>query len=77
MLAEHDLVALRADLPEHRLQRGDTGTIIAVQPASHTYTVEFMTLGGDTVALPTLPETQVRAVAPDEIAQARPLASAA
>lgn len=77
MLAEHDLVALHADLPQHRLQRGDTGTIVAVQPASHTYTVEFMTLGGDTVALPTLAEVQVRAVASAETAQARPLASAA
>lgn len=77
MLAEHDLVALRTDLPEHRLQMGDTGTIVAVQPASRTYTVEFMTLGGDTLALPTLSEAQVRAVASDEIAQVRRLASAA
>lgn len=40
-------------------------------------TIEFMTLGGDTLALPTLSEAQVCAVASDEIAQARRLASAA
>lgn len=77
MLAEHDLAALRADLPEHRLQTGDTDTIVAVYSASHTYTIEFMTWGGDTVALLTLPETQIRAVVLDETALARPLASAA
>ena len=76
MLIEHDLVALRVDHPEHRLRAGDTGTVVSVHPMSHAYTVEFMTLGGDTLALLTLPEGQVRAVAADEIAQARPLAAA-
>ena len=75
MLTEHDLVALEVDQPEQSLRRGDTGTIISVHPRSRAYTVEFMTLGGDTLALLTLPEAQVRAVAPDEIAQARPLAA--
>lgn len=76
MLIEHSLVALRVDHPEDRLRTGDTGTVVSVHPKSRAYTVEFMTLGGDTLALLTLPEAQVRAVAPDEIAQARPLAAA-
>lgn len=76
MLSEHDLVALRGDQPEHRLRAGDTGTVVSVHPATGAYTVEFMTLGGDTLALLTLPEAQIRAVAGDEIAQARPLAAA-
>ncbi len=76
MLQEHDLVALGVDLPEHRLCVGDTGSIISVHPKTRAYTVEFMTLGGDTLALLTLLDSQVRAVAADEIAQARPLAAA-
>lgn len=41
-----------------------------------TCAVEFMTLGGDTLALLTLPEAHIRRVADNEIAQARPLAAA-
>lgn len=77
MLAEHTLVALQTDLPAYRLQTGDTGTIVSVHPASQSYTVEFMTLGGDTLALPTLPQRQVRPVSLDEIPQARPLTAIA
>lgn len=77
MLAEHDLIALRVDQPEHRLRAGDTGTIVSVHPATQSYTVEFMTLGGETLAVLTLPKANVRPVAADEIAQARPLAAAA
>ena len=77
MLAENDLVALWADQPEHRLRTGDTGTVVSTHPATQSYTVEFMTLGGETLALLTLPESKIRLVAADEIAQARPLAVAA
>lgn len=77
MLAENDLIALRVDLPEHRLRAGDTGTVVSVHGKNDAYTVEFMTLGGDTLALATLAGAQVRAVAANEIAQARPLAAAA
>lgn len=77
MLAENDLVALRADQPEHRLRTGDTGTVVSTHLTTQSYTVEFMTLGGETLALLTLPESKIRPVAADEIAQARPLAVAA
>ena len=77
MLTEHDLIALKVDQPDYSLRAGDTGTIVSVHAATHAYTVEFMTLGGETVALLTLPEAKVRPVAGDEIAQARPLAAAA
>ncbi len=77
MLTEHDLIALKEDQPDSRLRAGDTGTIVSVHAATQAYTVEFMTLGGETVALLTLPEAKVRLVAADEIAQSRPLAMAA
>lgn len=76
MLAENDLVALRTDQPEHRLRTGDTGTVVSTHPVTQAYTVEFMTLGGETLALLTLPESNIRPVAADEIAQARPLVAA-
>ena len=50
-IKENDLVALLVDLPEHRLRRGDVGTIIEVftnndhHPAG--YIVEFVTESGD------------------------------
>lgn len=76
MLMEHDLAALRVDQPAYNLCAGDTGTIVSVHPTTASYTVEFMTLGGDTLALLTLPEAHIRRVADNEIAQARPLAAA-
>lgn len=77
MLTEHDLIALKVDQPSANLYAGDTGTIVSVHAATHAYTVEFMTIGGETFALLTLPEAIVRPVAEDEIAQARLPAMAA
>jgi len=77
MLTEHDLIALKVDHPSAHLRAGDTGTIVSVHPTTHAYTVEFMTMGGETVAILTVPEAIARPVAPDEIAQARPPALAA
>ena len=40
------------------------------------YTVEFLTLAGETVAVATLDAAQVRAIKPNEITHARELANA-
>jgi len=77
MLTEHEIIALKVDHLDAGLCAGDTGTIVSVHQATHAYTVEFMTIGGQTVALLTLLEANVRPVASDEIAQARSLALAA
>ena len=43
-MKELDTVILTEDLPEHRLQAGDVGTIVLVHPEGAGYEVEFVTL---------------------------------
>jgi hypothetical protein len=45
MLAEHDVVALAVDLPEHALQAGDLGTVVLVHrrgPGSLQVSIEII-----------------------------------
>lgn len=71
MIEELDRAVLTTDLPEHGLRAGDLGTVVMVHEGGAGYTVEFVALGGDTVAVVTLPAGDVRSVRPDEIANAR------
>ncbi len=50
MIAELGSAVLKVDLPEHRLKRGDVGTVVLLH-GRHGYEVEFVTLAGDTVAI--------------------------
>ena len=77
MIKELDSVVLTTDLPEHGLTRGDLGTVVLVHEGGQGCTVEFMTLAGRTIAVVTLLASQVRPIAKDEIAHARPVAVAA
>ena len=69
-------MVLTTDLPEHRLAKGDIGSVVLVHEGGKGYTVEFMTLHGDTVAVVTLLADQVRQTARDEIAHGRLVAVA-
>jgi len=71
MLEELDRAVLLVDLPQQGLKAGDIGTVVMVHNGGQGYTVEFLTLGGDTVAVETLSAAQVRPVHPDEIAHVR------
>ena len=71
---ELETVVLAEDLPRHGLQAGDIGTVVLVHDAGAGFEVEFMTLGGQTVAVVTLEPSQVRPVGRDEIAHVRPVA---
>ncbi len=67
MHQETDLVALLKDLPDRDLHRGDVGTVAYVYDAapgdpSPLYEVEFMNAAGDTLAVVTLREEEVKAV---------------
>ena len=73
-MKELETVVLAEDLPEHGLRAGDIGTIVLVHDAGAGFEVEFMTLGGQTVAVVTLEPSQVRPVGRDEIAHVRPVA---
>jgi hypothetical protein len=71
MLQELERAVLLVDLPEVGLMTGDIGTVVMIHAAGQGYTVEFVTLGGKTIAVETLTATQVRAVGSDEIAHVR------
>jgi len=53
MIKELDSVVLTVDLPEHGLKKGAVGTVVLVHD-SRGYEVEFMTLGGSTLAVVSL-----------------------
>ena len=70
LIQELDSVILTVDLPEHGLKKGDVGTVVLVH-GTVGYEVEFMTLSGETLAVVSLSNYQVRPVGHREIAQAR------
>ncbi len=76
MIDELAGVVLTTDIAEHNLRAGDVGTVVLVHQGGQGYTVEFMTLGGDTVAVVTLRAEQIRAIRSNEIAHVRELAAA-
>ncbi|MGH9522115.1 MAG: DUF4926 domain-containing protein [Terriglobales bacterium] len=67
-----DVVVLNRDLPNHRLKRGDLGTVVAVHEPDGLE-VEFVTAAGKTEALVTLNTTDVRAVADTDLVAVRPV----
>jgi Domain of unknown function (DUF4926) len=72
MIRELDCVVLATDLLEHGLKKGDIGAVVLVHGQTG-YEVEFVTLGGETVAVVSLTPDQVRPVGRREIANARPV----
>jgi hypothetical protein len=75
MIQEHDRIVLTADVAGECLKSGDVGTVVHVYSDGEAVEVEFMTLDGKTVAVVTLPLTQVRPVRQGEIPHARTLAA--
>ena len=75
-IKELDAVALTGDLPEHGLKRGDVGTAVLVHGDGEAFEVEFVGYDGQTVALLTLEQAQVRPLRAGDIPHARELASA-
>jgi len=73
MIREHDRIVLTEDLSEARLEAGDVGTVVHVHVGRRAYEVEFMTLGGISVAVVTVEACQVRRVGSKEIAHVREL----
>ena len=74
MIKELDRIVLWADLPVHGLKKGDIGTVVLVHGSGKGYEVEFVSLDGETVAVTSLLEREVRPIGRREIAHARPLA---
>jgi len=70
-------VALRVDLPEHGLRKGDVATIVEHLPGTQTedgYALEVFNAIGDTIAVITVPQSAVEPLTADVIPSVRPLA---
>jgi hypothetical protein len=71
MIEEPDTVILARDVPGQKLRAGDIGTVVHIHGDGAAYEIEFVTLGGETLCLVTLPADAVRAATGGEIAHAR------
>jgi hypothetical protein len=73
-------VALRANLPKHRLRRGDLATIVDYhqgRPGQEPgYSLEIFNAVGDTVDVITLRESQIEPLTSESVLHARPLSAA-
>ncbi|MBI2058395.1 MAG: DUF4926 domain-containing protein [Nitrospirae bacterium] len=72
-------VALREDLPDHGLRRGDVATLVEHHPGragqESGYSLEVFNAVGDTVAVVTVRESQVEPLTANELLHVRPLAA--
>jgi hypothetical protein len=62
MLKELDPLVLTKPLPQRGLQAGDVGWVVMVHDEGAGYEVEFVTLGGETVSVVTVPAEGVRPI---------------
>ena len=67
-----DTVVLDCDLPDHGLQKGDLGAVVQIYRPDGLE-VEFVSAAGQTEALLTLKERDVRAVAANDLVSVRRL----
>jgi Domain of unknown function (DUF4926) len=74
MINELDRVALTKALPEYGLVPGDVGTVVLVHKGGEGFTLEFMTLGGETLAIATVRKDAVRPLRSREITHVREVA---
>jgi hypothetical protein len=75
-IAEHDVVVLTRDVPEHGLRGGDVGAVVHVYGTGAAYEVEFVSGGGQTLAVETLQPTDIRPLSGNEILHARKVTAA-
>ena len=70
-------VALRVDLPEHGLRKGDVATIVEHLPGKDCedgYALDVFNAVGDSIAVITVPQSAVEPLTADVIPSVRPLA---
>jgi hypothetical protein len=74
-------VALKTDLPEHRLRSGDVATVVEYHPGrpgqEPGYSLEVFNAVGNTVAVVTVRESQIKPLTSNELLHVRQLAQAA
>jgi hypothetical protein len=66
-------VALRDDFPKYNLRRGDVATIVEHHPATNEdgYTLEVFNALGETIAVITVGESQLKPLKKNEVLQVR------
>ena len=73
-------VALKRDLPEHNLKRGDVAVLLDhvshPQGGEQGCVLEVFNALGDSIAVVAVPESDVEALRADEVLSVRPLARA-
>ena len=74
MIQELDTVVLTTDIPENGLVKGDVGTVVLVHDNNQGFEVEFVTYGGETVAVISLFVHQVRSTENSELPHVRAVA---
>jgi hypothetical protein len=74
-------VALAADIPDHRLKRGDVATVVDYLPQGTNpepgYALEVFNVLGESIDVVMVSESQIEALSSDEIPNARHWARAA
>lgn len=73
VIAELDTVVLTRSIPEHHLESGDVGAVVHVYSHHRAYEVEFVTAAGETIAVLTLTDADIRPMREREILHARVL----
>ena len=73
MFEELEVVKLAHDIKEHKLKKGDIGTIVLVYEKGKAYEVEFVNEGGRTLALLTLTSDEISPVKNEDIPHMRSL----
>ncbi len=68
-----DTVVLLHDVEDHGLERGDVGAVVHRYSSGDAYEVEFITGDGETVAVLTLSDDEIRPMEQREILHAREL----
>ena len=75
-ISELDLVVLTGDVPDEGVQAGDVGVVLMTHPGHDDvlpgYTIEVMTILGDTVAVFSVPADMVRPVSELDVRHTRP-----
>lgn len=73
MIRELSTVVLTHDLEEYGLKQGDIDAVVHTYSSGDAYEVEFVTGNGDTIAVVTLHDQDVRLIGGEEILHVRAL----
>ena len=68
-----DIVVLTKDIPEHKLKKGDIGTIVEIYDTDH-FEIEFIRADGTTQALLVLDSASIRPTTSKEMLAVRKMA---